>query len=157
MGDFTFSNSYIYKLHVLTKTLDKLLDQILINRLSISWSQIALLLAVNDLQQCDQATLARFLGVSPAAISRQVELARSSQLIDIRPVINNRRKNTIQLTTLGRKTVDQSLHALAAPLSQLFELDQSATSLESHLKILLMNSEEVLSELKQSPDYSINY
>lgn len=149
MDSFQFSESYIYRLHVLTNTLDKLLDRVLLSQSAISWSQMALLLAINDVGTSDQTTLARFLGVSPAAISRQIENARSAQLITIEPVPNNRRKNTIELTPTGRKRIKDGLKTLEKPLAKLFEYNEDATTLESHLNILLMNSKEVLGDLNE--------
>jgi DNA-binding MarR family transcriptional regulator len=149
MDDIVFSETYVYKLHVLTGALDKLLDRALLNQLGVSWSQVTLLLAINELGLCDQTTLARFLGVSSAAISRQIKRADATFLIDIVPVPSNRRKNTIKLTSAGKKCIKDSLQALEKPLATLFEYDQDATTLESHLNILLMNSKEVLRELNK--------
>jgi DNA-binding MarR family transcriptional regulator len=138
----------MYKLHILSNTIAKVFDEILLQQVDVRWSQMTILLAIREVGACDQSSLARFLGVSPAAISRQVEKLIAGGYTRSITTPNNRRQNTIQLTNLGRQQIEIAVRELDHYAQKLFRNDCDATSLESHLAMLLLNSEEVLHDLK---------
>src|SRR5580704_1773073 len=67
--------TYLYKLHMLTTGLDRLFDAALREHAGIGLSHFLILLTVRQHKSMSCKDIAAFLRVSPAAISRQIEIA----------------------------------------------------------------------------------
>lgn len=146
-----FSETYLYKLHVLTANLDKLFDNVLRGHGNITLSQFTLLLAISEHKNSFQNEIARFLNVSPAAISRQVEIAVSNNFVNRTKSSGNRRKQELRLTPLGREIIDNSLLVLKKHAFYIFENQDSSSSLGGHIDMLSTLTKGALNDLKSSP------
>lgn len=137
--DFDFSQTYLYKMHRLTTSLDALFDTKLRQHADIGLSQFTLLLSVKQLQPATQRHLASFLGISPGAISRQVELALKSRWITLAHDTTDRRKQHLSLTPAGQKKITTGVNALEKHVFQIFDDDNVQTNLMHHILLLQAN------------------
>lgn len=131
-----YSQTYLYKLHRLTNSLDKLFDQTLRNHADISFSQFTLMLSIDKHQPTTQRTIADFLDLSPGAISRQVDVARQNGLISVSGVASNRRAQSISLTQNGEAAITRGLNALEQHVFHLFDRSDDSMHLMGHIDML---------------------
>lgn len=134
--DFDFSQTYLYKLHRLTSSLDSLFDQKLRQYSDIGLSQFTLLLSVQQHQPADQRTIARFLDLSPGAISRQVEIARANKWLSVRADPKDRRGHILKLTAAGEQKIAHGLDTLWAHVFSIFDDENRQTNLMEHIDLL---------------------
>jgi len=137
--NFDFSRTYLYKMHLLTNSLDKLFDRNLRTHANISLSQFTLLLAISQHQPASQRTVATFLGVSPGAISRQVELAHKQNLIHIENSVNDRRGQLLTLTADGKQKITEGITTLEKHVFAIFDDENTQTNLMEHIVTLQKN------------------
>lgn len=137
--DFDFSQTYLYKMHRLTNSLDKLFDANLRQHAAIGLSQFTLLLAVSQHKAASQRTLATFLGVSPGAISRQVEIAQKHGLITIQSSTQDRRGQLVSITTLGQQKITDGIATLEQHVFAIFNDENMQTNLMGHIEKLQQN------------------
>ena len=135
--DFDFSQTYLYKLHRLTTSIDTAFDQTLQNYAAITLSQFVLLLSVNQYQPVSQRKIATFLAITPAAISRQVDIAQRNKWIVISGHSDDRRTQSLQLTKDGQIIIEKGLAALEQQLFHIFNYSGSNTNLMQHIDTLL--------------------
>lgn len=143
---FDYSQTYLYKLHKLTNSLDKTFDQILRKHSGISLSQFTLLLSVDQHQPASQRTIASFLDISAAAVSRQVDIAVTNKFITITGTFD-RRQQKLALTGAGEKAIAAGMATLEHHIFHIFDQSDDRTNLMSHVDILLTN----ISSLEQRP------
>lgn len=141
-----YSQTYVYKLHTLTSTLDKAFDLVLNEYSDISFSQFSLLLSVNEFGSANQRVIAKFLHVTPAAVSRQVEVAQKRGYLKVKPVDGNRRENSIVLTTLGDEVIQKGHEALKVHLFRVFDDGDKSLGLIQHIDLLFRNTKGVIDE-----------
>ncbi len=137
--DFDFSQTYLYKMHRLTTSLDTLFDTELRQRAGIGLSQFTLLLSVQQLQPTTQRRIATFLGISPGAISRQVEIAQKNHWVTLTADHSDRRKQYLSLTPTGKKMIATGIHALEKHAFQIFSDENTQTNLMHHIQLLQTN------------------
>lgn len=135
---FDYSQTYLYKLHKLTNSLDKMFDQTLRKHADISLSQFTLLLSVSQHQPVSQRIIADFLGISAGAVSRQVDIAVTGKLIDITSTFD-RRQQKLVLTNAGTKAIASGMTALEQHAFHIFDHSDSSTHLMNHVDMLLDN------------------
>lgn len=133
---FDFSQTYLYKMHRLTTSLDTIFDQNLRKYADIGLSQFTLLLSVDQHQPVGQRTIATFLSISPGAISRQVEIARKNGWITIRNNADDRRGQSLQITPKGKQRIDDGIVALEQHVFQIFDDENAQTNLMGHIDLL---------------------
>jgi len=134
--NFDFSQTYLYKLHRLTNSLDKLFDQALRRDADIGLSQFTLLLSVGQHQPVSQRKIAAFLDLSPGAISRQVEIAFQKGWVAIETDKADRRGQVLQLTPKGTAIIDKGIGALEKDVFQIFDTENVQTNLMHHIDLL---------------------
>lgn len=135
--DFDYSQTYLYKLHKLTNSLDKTFDQHLRRHAGIGLSQFTLLLSVKQHQPATQRTIADFLDRSAGAISRQVDLASKNGWITVASAGGDRRAQIISMTSTGETMIGKGLGTLEKHVFQIFNHSGAHTHLSEHLDLLL--------------------
>lgn len=153
---FSFSSTYLFKIHDLSNSLEKAFDQVLQGHASLTFSQFTLLLAVAEHQVINQRAVAKFLGVSPAAINRQVEIAQRQGLLLIKDNPEGRGQ-ALSLTPDGSATIDRGVTALEQHLFKIFADENRQTSLMGHIDLLLDHTKGVIAEQAQKNDKRANY
>lgn len=141
-----YSQTYVYKLHTLSSTLDKAFDEVLIKNADISFSQFSLLLSINQFGTASQQSIAGFLHVSPAAVSRQVEVAQRNGHVKVKAFKDNRRQNSISLSPRGHDVIQEGYDALQKHLFKIFDDDDKSLSLMQHIDLLFRNTKGVIDE-----------
>jgi DNA-binding MarR family transcriptional regulator len=142
--DFDFSQTYLYKMHRLTTSLDAVFDTNLRKHADIGLSQFTLLLSVQQYQPTSQRQIVTFLDISPGAISRQVEIAQSKNWIVINGDVTDRRKQLLSLTATGEKKITAGLDALEKYVFNIFNDENKQTNLMHHMQLLQANIDSVI-------------
>lgn len=132
-------DTYLYKFHLLTAGLDKLFDETLRKYADIGLSHFLILLAVRQHKSIRCRDIAAFLCVSPAAVSRQIDIACRSGWLDVHASKADGRSQVVMLTRDGDKRVRQGLRALDAHVFTVFLGGKRQMDLMSHIDTLLMN------------------
>lgn len=138
-----YSKTYLYKLYKLTNSLDKLFDRQLREHASISLSQFTLLLAINQHMHPNQRSIAAFLDITPAAVSRQVEIALGSGLIEISDVDADRRSQTLCISQKGQSAIRKGMEALEQRVFHIFDQSNASTHLMQHIDMLFTAIEKI--------------
>lgn len=146
-----FSETHLYKLHKLTNSLDRLFDQALSKFAGCTLSQFTLLLAVQQHQSANQRAISSFLEITPAAVSRQVDIAISRSYIVVKIPENNRRVRTLTLTAKGKMMIKTGLEVLEKHVFHIFDAESAHTNLMSHIEMLRLNTKEALCEINSKP------
>ena len=84
-----------YLLHHVGSVIDKNSDQVLLERLGVSFAQFKILLILSEKDGSTQNHIATSLGQTEASISRQIKLMNMDGLINIRRSTSNRRLRLI--------------------------------------------------------------
>lgn len=137
--DVDYSQTYLYKLHKLALSIDKVFDQALRQHANIGLSQFTLLLAVAQHGVATQRAIVDFLDLTPAAISRQVEVARTKGWITVAGTPGDRRAQVLTITPAGTQVVHASMEALEQHVFRIFEHSDAHTHLMGHIDLLLGN------------------
>jgi DNA-binding MarR family transcriptional regulator len=141
-----YSDTYLYKLHTLTNALDKLFAQTLRQHVGIGLSQFTLLLAVGQHEPVSQRNVSVFLEISPAAISRQVDIAQRDGLLLVQDAAHDRRSQLLRLTPAGKTAINAGLVALEQHAFQIFVHDNRQMGLMQHVDALLTTTKEAIRE-----------
>lgn len=136
---FDYSQTYLYKLHKLTNSLDRVIDQNLRHHTNIGLSQFSLLLSINQHQPATQRVIADFLDLSASAISRQVDIAEQSGWITISGVKKDKRARVLTLTEKGLSAIQQGIASLEEHVLHIFNHDNAQANLMEHIDILQSN------------------
>ncbi|MCC7543395.1 winged helix-turn-helix transcriptional regulator [bacterium] len=124
-----FARSTAKLLHRTTCLMDKAVDRALQDSVGVSLSQFLMLMQLDGGQQC-QRELASELGVTPAAISRQVSMMVARGWIKKLEHDHDRRFEFLVLTTKGKRLYMRSVGAIeevfAARYGDLDEQEQHA-------------------------------
>ena len=109
-------------LHRLVFSMDKQAETILRQRLDLTFSQFRMLLAVQKGHIACQADVAEFFGLTPAAVSRQIDILIQKKLINRKANTMNRRQKVLQLTAAGNHIAKKAIHLLEAAFTGAYDL-----------------------------------
>lgn len=143
------SETYLYKIHSLSNLLNKAFDQALRTHAGVTLSQFMVLLAIAELQTANQRQIARFLGVSPVAVKRQVDLATHRGRIEVVSQSAGRGEQ-LRLTPKASETVAAGLQALEQHVFQIFDAHNRTANLMQHVDLLLDGAKQVLTDQKSA-------
>lgn len=138
-----FSQTYLYKLHRLTNSLDRIFNNVLLNKASIGLAQLSLLLAVEHNSRASQSAVSKFLVLTPGAVSRQVELAQKSGWLKVVRSRKDRRQQILKLTEAGRQVVQRGLQVVDRDLALIFTDENLQIGLMRHIDLLQKHIEDV--------------
>ena len=110
-----------YALHALVAVLDRAADQILKERLGITYSRYLTLLTLQRLGSATQRELAAELGVSEPSVSRSVPLLTEEGFLTVTSVAGGGNRRRVELTAAGEKLVDEAADILEDSFAQLME------------------------------------
>jgi DNA-binding MarR family transcriptional regulator len=99
-------------LHKVSKDLDKISDQVLLEQLGIGLSQFRVLLYLLGEDGVRQKLIAENLGQSEPSVSRQVEVLQKKGLAVVRRSTQSRRDRLVFMTQKGAKTAERAVHIL---------------------------------------------
>lgn len=142
VSTFRFSQTYLYKLHVLANTLDKAFDQVLRAHANVTLSQFMLLATVAEHGTINQRKIAGLVGTSPPAIKRQVDLALHAQWLEV-SAADNTLGQSLRLTAKGETVIQHALQALDQHLLKIFVDGDEQTDLMTHINTLLGHTKGV--------------
>lgn len=109
-------------LHKVSKELDKISDQVLLERLGIGLSQFRIILFLLAGDGTEQKLIAENLSQTEPSISRQVKVLSSKGLTIIRRDPGSRRSRLVFLTQKGVKTAEKAVNILNEYHAPMFEL-----------------------------------
>ena len=119
------SRDITYNLHKVTFLMDKIGGAILEKELGLTLSQFRILMAIDKGEVC-QSHIAKFWEMTEAAISRQIDILLERDLIKSEENEENRRKNNLELTKLGKNILKKSFQALDKTYEAFYsQLDQN--------------------------------
>ena len=129
----TFPQNEIVKdLHRLVFLMDKIADHLLQKNLHLTFSQFRILVSVLKHDKPTQADIAKLLDISPAAISRQIELLSSKRLILSSRSSKNHREHPLQLSPLGKAQISKAIDIMGGSFQSIYEVlgdkEQKATA-----------------------------
>jgi DNA-binding MarR family transcriptional regulator len=110
-----------YALHALVAVADRAADQILKERLGITFGRYLTLLTLQRLGSATQRELATELGVSEPSISRSVPLLTDEGYLTVTSVAGGGNRRKVELTTVGEKLVDEAADILEDSFAQLMK------------------------------------
>ncbi len=99
-------------LHKVSKDLDKISDQVLLERLGIGLSQFRVLLYLLNSDGVRQKLIAENLAQTEPSVSRQVKVLQQKGLAIVRRSVSSRRDRLIFLTQKGAKTAEKAVNIL---------------------------------------------
>jgi len=108
-----------YALHALVAVADRAADQILKERLGITFSRFLTLLTLQRLGSATQRELAAELGVSEPSVSRSVPLLTNEGFLTATSVPGQGNRRRVELTAVGEKLVDEAADILEDSFAQL--------------------------------------
>lgn len=115
-----FNRSTAKLLHRATYLMDKAVERILQEKVGIGLSQFLTLMQMSGKQQC-QRELAGALGVTPAAISRQVANMVKRGMLEKLEHEHDRRFEFLVLTAKGKRLLDRATTALEKEFTGRYE------------------------------------
>jgi DNA-binding MarR family transcriptional regulator len=136
---FDFSKTYLYKMHRLTNSLDQAFDKALREHADITLSQFTLLLSVQHFGTTTNRAIATFLDISPAAVSRQVDIATKNGWVNLVQKDSDRRTQELRLTAAGRDKIQSGTDQLEKHVFDIFTHDNRQTNLMDHIVTLQKN------------------
>ena len=110
-----------YALHALVAVLDRAADQILRERLGITYSRHLTLLTLQRLGSATQRELAAELGVSEPSVSRSVPLLTDEGFLTVTSVAGGGNRRRVELTSAGERLVDEAADILEDSFAQLMD------------------------------------
>ena len=136
-----FNQTYLYKIRTLANILDKVFDRKLRKHADITLSQFMVLLAISYREGSNQRQVAKHLGLSPAAVKRQVDIARHAGWLR---VAGSGRNDCLYLTAVAEKVIEVGLQVLEQHVFQIFAGHNRSANLMQHINLLLDGAEEAL-------------
>ncbi len=103
---------------VMNKTINKLLEK----EGKMTFSQMRTLMGIMFHPEMSQNDIARFLDVTKAAVSRQIEQLHKKGMLERKINPKNRREKIIALTSNGTKAVKEAFTCIDNKMEELFEL-----------------------------------
>src|SRR5512146_2745468 len=100
------ANDLNYLIHHLAAVMGKQTEQVLQEQLGVGLSQYKILMVLEWNPRIGQKAIADSLGQTEAAVSRQIKLLKSKNLLTIKPDPHNRRKHITTPTPLGMQLTE---------------------------------------------------
>jgi DNA-binding MarR family transcriptional regulator len=111
-----------YALHALVAVLDRAADQILRDRLGLSFNRYLTLLTLQRLGTATQRELAAELGVSEPSVSRSIPPLAEAGHLTVSSVAGEGNRRRVELTAAGEKLVDEAADVLEDAFAQVMTL-----------------------------------
>ena len=108
-----------WQIHKLAFLLEKRADEALDEQLGIRFAQYKVLEAINQNMLAKQNLVAKLLDQTEASISRQIKILQAKGLINVTPVMGNKRAKELSLTRVGEETVSQAEEVLDVAQAQI--------------------------------------
>ncbi len=121
MPNDEFASSAAFKLHALVQMLDRRAEQMLQAELGIGYRQFLVLAVISGLESGSQRMAADCLGVTPAAISRHIDLLCEQGFISRNPKDGSRREYQLSLTEEGAQKTLAAKILLSTRFDRLME------------------------------------
>ena len=134
-----FSDAIAYKIHKAVFVMDKTADSTLQEKLNLTLSQFLILMSIEQNPNLTQVEIARFLELTQAAVSRQIDVLKNKNLITISQNEKNRRENLLFPTLKGKEIftkADKILHETFETLYKVMD-EKEKENLEKSLDKLL--------------------
>jgi len=112
----------IYKLHVLISILDRSADEMLNSQYGLSYSQLMIMFMLDKYKQLNQKELSLCMGLTEAAVSKQIENMFHKEYLVREVDPKNRRKNMVFLTKSGQIIFDKANELLMARAEEIFQV-----------------------------------
>jgi len=121
--------------------MDRKAEESLQEHFGMTFSQFRMLMVIEKHKLPCQAEIAKFHGLTPAAVSRQIELLTEKKLIKAIPNTENRRENILSLTPEGKKITKQALTLLDKIFEKMYHIltPTEQASLSANLEKLYNN------------------
>jgi len=118
----TDHDSEMHKMHALISITDRMADEILNNSQEVSYSQLIIMFMLDKYSSLSQNKLSKCLGLTEAAVSKQIEnmFVKGFLVRQVDPV--NRRQNQIFLTETGKKIFISANQHLIVKAEDIFEV-----------------------------------
>ena len=113
------SRDITYNLHKVVFLLDKIADEILEEKLGMTFSQFKILIAI-DHKTMSQREIADYWDMTEAAVSRQIELLLDKKLVELEENPDNRRQHVLKLSQAGREMYDKGFKVLDEKTEEVF-------------------------------------
>ena len=107
-------------LHRLVFFLDRVAESLLERHCGLTFSQFRMLMAIEKKGRVSQAEIAKFHGLTPAAVSRQIDILLEKKLIAKSKHSPTRREHVLQLTPAGQRQTADALAVLHDPFAKIF-------------------------------------
>lgn len=124
-----------YKLHKLASMLDRQADTLLLKQFELTLSQFVLLFGLAHHPEASQSALARYLNLTQAAVSRQIDGLLNRGLIERHNNVKNRREHIIKVTPKGHELLTKAKLGLGAMYQTVLK-DVSSSQLKTFSKVL---------------------
>jgi DNA-binding MarR family transcriptional regulator len=127
-----------WKLYKLTFLMGRLAEQTLADQADLTFGQFKLLMALRRHGQISQKTVAKFHGLTEAAVSRKIQELVKQKLITRVANPINRREHLLSLTPKGEKQATKAHDTLSRKFESLFSvLGSNRTQFQLMLDALL--------------------
>ena len=113
------SRDITYNLHKVVFLLDKIADEVLEDKLGVTFSLFKILIAI-DHKTMSQREIADYWDMTEAAVSRQIELLLDKKLVEREENPDNRRQHVLKLSQTGRKMYDKGFKVLDEKTEEVF-------------------------------------
>lgn len=104
--------SLYWQIHKLAFLLEKHADEALKSQLDIGFAQYKVLEAISQNMLTKQNVVAELLDQTEASVSRQTKILQKKGLINVNPVMGNKRAKELSLTRVGEDIVRQAANEL---------------------------------------------
>jgi DNA-binding MarR family transcriptional regulator len=134
------------KLHKAVFIIDKIAEHTLQEKTSMGFSQFLIMIGIRRNQDVSQLGIAKFLGLTPAAVSRQIECMQKKGLVQREEKKENRREHVLSLTKKGNAQFKRASVALKGRFRRIYssmgqgEIDALEKGLEKLLYALSKES-----------------
>ncbi len=116
-----FEKSLLNKIARVANSLEREVESELKVSFALTFSQFRLLDGLAVLGEASQRELASYLDVTPAVVTRQVEVLGTRGLVIQQPHPKSKRENVLALTDRGKQAVGEAAAMMARRQKELFE------------------------------------
>ncbi len=116
----SFTRDFGTNVHKLACLMGRTAERALAHSVALSFSQFRMLMALSSRPDLTQKRIAKYHGITEAAVSRQIEILRAKKLITAVENAMNRRERKLALTAHGVALVQRAQRALERTFTPLF-------------------------------------
>ena len=118
----SFSQSLMYQIHTMTFLSERMFEKKLSKNSPLSFSQFVILMGINcqEFGSTNQTTLADFLHMTEATISRHIKILCQEGLLCREASIANKKTKLLTLTDLGAKAFDKTHSIIKKEIDSIF-------------------------------------